>query len=112
VSCVVSATEPRGDAAAPGAAAGAAEIEWLSRQRRREVSLTTLADPKPLPGAAGGVRAPERPRHRQVNFRLTREGHAGLERAAALVHMRPTALARLLVVRGVDQILREADSRA
>ena len=101
------------------AAAGMAELEWLERrERRRRISAETLAHARPLPGAGAAVgaavRAPERrrPRQRQVNFRLFGERHADLERAAALVSMRPTALARLLVVRGVDRILREADADA
>ena len=68
-----------------------------------------VAYPPGLPGV--GLARGRATRDRQVNFRLAPPAFAELERAAKLVHMRPTALARLLVTRGVTQILQEATER-
>jgi hypothetical protein len=43
----------------------------------------------------------------QVNIRLRRDDHARLIDAAGFVGLRPTTLARALVLNGVAQILRE-----
>jgi hypothetical protein len=73
---------------------------------RETVPPEAVAYPPSLPGA--GVRSGTRQADRQVNFRLAPPVFEELEHAAKVVHMRPTALARLLVTRGVTQILREA----
>ena len=51
--------------------------------------------------------APRRGRGPQINFRLGRDEHARLLEAARLFGMRPTSLARLLTVRGVERALYE-----
>jgi hypothetical protein len=73
---------------------------------RETVAPDAVAYPPALPG--GRPPATRGERDRQVNFRLTPPVFSELEHAARIVHMRPTALARLLVTRGVTQILREA----
>ena len=76
---------------------------------REQVDPNVVAYPKALPGTSvAAARGPDR----QVNFRLTPPLFAELEHAAEIVRMRPTALARLLVTRGVTQILREATENA
>jgi hypothetical protein len=67
----------------------------LNRSGRRRAANTS-GDP-PSTGA-----------RRQVNFRLGPGEHARLIEAAKVFGMRPTVLARLLTVRGVDRALREA----
>jgi hypothetical protein len=93
----------------PGSEQGEAMLEatraLLAGPIEETVPLEAVVYPPALPGT--GVPAGGR-RDRQVNFRLAPPVFGELERAARLVHMRPTALARLLVTRGVDQILREA----
>jgi hypothetical protein len=76
---------------------------------RETVPHEAVQYPPSLPGE--GVAAGSWRRDRQVNFRLPPPVFAELERAAELVRMRPTTLARLLVTRGVTQILREATER-
>ncbi len=46
----------------------------------------------------------------QLNFRLRHDDHARLKEAAAAAGMRPTTLARALVLNGVAMILRERDA--
>ena len=71
-----------------------------------------LEDPIPrdvegaLPRMPAGA-APPRGRGPQINFRLGRDEHERLLEAARLFGMRPTSLARLLTVRGVDRALYE-----
>lgn len=70
--------------------------------RRSDAGPRSSVLPAPdLPPLAG----PE-PR-RQVNVRLGDGDHARLQRAASRNAMRPTALARLLIVRGVNSLLVE-----
>jgi len=52
---------------------------------------------------------PMRGSPRQVSFRISDGEHARLRRAAAHVGLRPAQLARLLVLRGADGLLREYD---
>ena len=59
--------------------------------------------PLPLPPAGHAVAQPTT----QVNIRLRRDDHARLAQAAAAVGLRPTTLARALVLNGAAQILRE-----
>ena len=61
------------------------------------------AAPPPMPAGE----PPARGRGRQVNFRLGPREHARLVEAARLFGMRPTVLARVLTVRGVDRALYE-----
>jgi hypothetical protein len=82
---------------------------WLDGPITPHVPAEAVAYPPSLPGT--GVEPSSAKRDRQVNFRLPPPVFAELERAAGLVHMRPTALARLLVTRGVTQILQEATER-
>ncbi len=92
-------------------AANAARLEaFLAGPIRETVPHEAVQYPPSLPGE--GVQAGSWRRDRQVNFRLPPPVFAELERAAELVRMRPTALARLLVTRGVTQILREATEHA
>lgn len=60
----------------------------------------------PAPAMPRGA-PPGRGRGRQVNFRLGPDEHARLVEAAKLFAMRPTTLARVLTVRGVNQALYE-----
>ncbi len=60
----------------------------------------------PPPGMPGGV-PPARGPGRQVNFRLGADEFARLAETARLFAMRPTTLARVLTVRGVDRALSE-----
>jgi hypothetical protein len=76
---------------------------------RETVAPEVVAYPPALPGARV---PPARGSDRQVNFRLAPPVFAELERAAEIVRMRPTSLARLLVMRGVTQILQEATEHA
>ena len=55
------------------------------------------------------IAPPLRSTPRQVSFRITESEHARLERAAGLVGLRPAQLARLLVLRGADGLVREYD---
>lgn len=55
------------------------------------------------------VATPLRSSPRQVSFRITDGELARLRRAAELVGLRPAQLARLLVLRGADGLLREYD---
>lgn len=67
--------------------------------------------PGPAPAAPVVAQRPEVPTRpaasRQVNLRLPAHQHEDLARAAALVGMRPTALARALVISGVNRTLAE-----
>ena len=71
-----------------------------------------LSDPLPMrvvtptapEGVAVGAEAP--PRRRQVNVSLSAERHERLAQAARGVGLKPAQLARLLITRGVDQMLR------
>lgn len=74
---------------------------------RPKVPTQTVAYPDGLP--TGRVSVPRRRERRQVNFRLAPPEYEELERAAKLLSMRPSAAARLLTVRGVQQVLREAE---
>ena len=73
-----------------------------------------LEDPAPhtrdveraVPRMPGGAPSP-RGRGPQINFRLGPDEHTRLLEAARLFGMRPTSLARLLTVRGVDRALYE-----
>lgn len=64
-----------------------------------------LSDGAPPPMPAGDP--PARGASRQVNFRLGPEEHARLAEAAKLFSMRPTTLARVLTMRGVNRALYE-----
>jgi len=61
--------------------------------------------PPPLPRAVGDP--PARGSRRRVNFRLGPEEHTRLLHAARVFGMRPSALAFLLTVRGVNRALYE-----
>jgi hypothetical protein len=69
-----------------------------------------LADDPPIdatpPDMPAGV-PPRRGAGRQVNFRLGAEEHDRLATAARLFAMRPSTLARVLTMRGVDRALYE-----
>jgi hypothetical protein len=91
------------------AASGRAQLNY--DRDKRVVPPEAWAHPRPLPTPEPPSAAARRGR-RQVNFRLGREQHGELVRAAELMGLSATRLATLLVVRGVDQILREAKARA
>jgi hypothetical protein len=78
---------------------------WLAGPIEETVAPEAAAYPPPLPSPRLAVSGEQ---VRQVNFRLEPPVFGELEHAARIVHMRPTALARLLVTRGVTQILQEA----
>ena len=65
------------------------------------------AQAPPVPPRMPAGDPPTRGSSRQVNFRLGPNEHARLREAAPLFGMRPTALARVLTVRGVDRALYE-----
>jgi hypothetical protein len=65
------------------------------------------ASPRTIPRI--DVARPAAERFRQVNFRLSSAEYARLEQTARLLGLRPSAAARVLVVRSVQQVLREAD---
>jgi hypothetical protein len=87
------------------AAVGRAMLE--SAARAPHVPPDAWAHPPGLPTPEPRSARARRGR-RQVNFRLGPDHYRKLVRAAELMSMTPTRLAGLLVVRGVDQILREA----
>ncbi len=62
--------------------------------------------PVPRLPTATTKRAPYR-RWVQVNIRLTDDGHRDLARAAEILELKPTQLARLLVRNGTTQVLDE-----
>ena len=70
-------------------------------EARAQARLTGV--PLPAPDAEHGVTRPTV----QVNFRLRRDDHAQLTQAAAAMGLRPTTLARALVLNGAAAILRE-----
>ena len=80
------------------------------------IGYLMLEDPPPirdiptpsLPAGPRGVEAP--PRHRAVSFRLSTSQYARLHTLAEALAMKPTTLARMMVVRGVDQALREREA--
>lgn len=67
------------------------------------VARAVDAPPPPMPAAA----LPTSAAGRQINFRLGPAEHARLREAAKLFAMRPTTLARILTIRGVDRALYE-----
>jgi hypothetical protein len=76
----------------------------LARRRATHAALRTgypLPSPDPGPGAASA------PAPVQVNIRLRRDDHARLAQAAETVGLKPTTLARSLVLNGAAMILRE-----
>jgi hypothetical protein len=76
--------------------------QLLVEDGRRSRSLDDGPPPR-LPAGA----PPPRGASRQINFRLGPAEHADLLKAARLFGMRPTTLARLLTVRGVNGALYE-----
>ncbi|MEA2157495.1 MAG: hypothetical protein QOE11_3635 [Solirubrobacteraceae bacterium] len=70
-----------------------------------EATWRAMETPPPAMPRAGAP--PSRRSAEQVNFRLTADEHQRLVTAARIYAMRPTALARLLTVRGVDRALHE-----
>lgn len=85
-----------------GALIGELLYEESAARPRAIAARLPAGDPPP-----GGDSSPSGPR-RQVNFRLGPGEHARLVEAARLFGMRPTVLARVLTVRGVDRALRDA----
>lgn len=71
--------------------------------RQRPIEAASRAIPRGAPPARGAGR--------QINFRLGPQEHARLVEAAGLFAMTPTALARILTVRGVDRALHEERGR-
>ena len=67
------------------------------------VARAEAAPPPRMPAGA----LPARGSSRQLNYRLSAHEHARLLEAARLFGMRPTTLARVLTVRGVDRALYE-----
>ena len=75
---------------------------WLEDGAARERAVSA-----PPPGMPAGA-LPARAIAHQVNFRLGAGEYERLVEAAELFAMRPTSLARVLTVRGVDRALHEA----
>jgi hypothetical protein len=85
-------------------------IGWRIRDEelaRAKAARKVVAFPAPLPGAV----VPKRTRYKQVNIRLPPARYEDLCEAASIIGMRPTALVRMLTIRGVTQILAEATAR-
>ena len=78
--------------------------EWLM------LAELELEDPLPMrvatPRVPEGTAVPAPPARRQVNISLGGERYEQLTQASVGVGLKPAQLARLLVVRGVDQMLR------
>jgi hypothetical protein len=74
----------------------------LLEGRPRGIGPVEDAPPRMPDGAP-----PARGAGRQINFRLGPDEHARLAEAAELFAMRPTALARVLTMRGVNRVLYE-----
>jgi hypothetical protein len=72
--------------------------------RDRASQAAAIADPLPV----ARLKRSRAGRIRQLNFRLTAAEHADLLRAADILGLRPTQVARMLTMRGVNQVLREA----
>jgi hypothetical protein len=86
----------------------ATELDFAECDRRRErdearFAARRIGHPLPAPSA---VNAATRPTV-QLNVRLRRDDHERLTRAAAAVGMKPTTLARALMLNGAASILRE-----
>lgn len=83
------------------------EIQRVERAaRERHAAAAQSPQPVPTPRAS---RERRRRYSRQIGFRLTPDEHADLARAAETLSLRPAQVARMLVVRGVHQVLREAE---
>jgi hypothetical protein len=83
----------------------------LQREERASPTVFDVAmSPRGVPEI--DVRAPVPDGWKQVNFRLSGADYAQLQRGARLLGLRPSAAARLLAVRGVQQVLREAERSA
>lgn len=88
--------------------ATAIEIEIAGEARDVGAAVARrLAWPDGLPTVQAPRRPRPRPPGRQVNFRLDDRNSKALDVAAASLGMRPTALARLLTLRGLRGIERE-----
>ncbi|MEJ7825986.1 MAG: hypothetical protein WKF48_11180 [Solirubrobacteraceae bacterium] len=84
------------------------ELDMAEGKRRRERDESRLharrtAAPLPTPQAGHAAARPAA----QINIRLRRDDHVRLGEAASKAGMRPTTLARALVLNGVAMILRE-----
>ena len=77
---------------------------------RRAQAESRAARPRRLP-APNVEQAPGRPVSRQVNFRISAAQHERLAQAAQRIGVKPTQLARLLTMRGVEHMLWEERSR-
>jgi hypothetical protein len=86
---------------------GAEHRRMIKCQEQRAAARRRGA-PLPVPGADHAAARPTV----QVNARLRVDDHARLALAAAAVGLRPTTLARALVLNGVAMILREHPERA
>jgi hypothetical protein len=89
------------------------ELDIAETQRRRAGDETRYrarrtAAPLPVPDAAHAATRPTV----QVNFRLRRDDHERLASAAAAVGLKPTALARALVLNGVAKVLEQRGEAA
>jgi hypothetical protein len=91
-------------------ACGQAIMERPPPRETPVAAFQAAAYPQGIPGI--DVRPPSIEPPRQVNFRLSAEEYEQLQRTARLLGVRPSAAARLLAIRGVQQVLREADGPA
>jgi hypothetical protein len=84
------------------------ELDMADGKRGRErdesrFNARRTAAPLPTPPAGHAAARPAA----QINIRLRRDDHAQLREAASRAGMRPTTLARALVLNGVAMILRD-----
>jgi hypothetical protein len=82
------------------------DMAEVKRQRERDVArhrAQRTGAPLPRPAAGHAAVQPTV----QVNIRLRRDDYARLQEAAAAVGLRPTTLARALILNGVAKVLQE-----
>lgn len=82
-----------------------AEADQRNARARARSRARRNGHPLPAPGPAAAHEAKRS--SRQVNIRLRPDDHAKLAQAAAAVGLKPTTLARALVLNGVAMTLRE-----
>jgi hypothetical protein len=81
----------------------------LERHRRTMARQAAAARPRGVPHAGVDGSGPGGGAARQVNFRVSPAEFRELERAARHLSLRPASAARMLTMRSVQQVLREAD---
>jgi hypothetical protein len=103
VACQLADEELRTEAVVLALELDFAEVDRRNARLEARHRARQTGAPLPTPG-------PDHPVRRgtmQVNMRLRRDDHARLTEAAAAVGLKPTSLARALVLNGAAQILRD-----